>query len=534
ADGKEVYTSETIKRESNTEFVSLDIRGVKEIKLIADDHDGSGLGDFASWADTKFYITNSKPNLQIPDSTIIKVGENIEDLIGEFSAVDIEDGDLTDKVVVSGHESINYNKPGEYVLTYSVTDNDNNTIAKERNISVINMKDFKYLTDYDWTSAKQSYSTTKKDTNLDGKKLRLTAEDDSEIVYDRGIGSHATATIIYDLSDKDYKYFTSFVGVDRVMYNRPGSVSFEVRVDGEKKYDSGLMNAKDPQKFIEVDINGAKELKLIVRDGGNGNASDHATWGDTKLHFVNDKRIDLTSLKDAIEKAEAIDTSDYTEESINSLNLAIEEAKELLNADFVSQEQSDEAIQSIEDAISKLEVLDKVITIQDKDLEAEIKRTLNIGDREITLADMHKLVSLECAYGYVKNLNGLEYAVNLESLNIDFNEVNDISAIKNLKKLKNFSGKENFIQNSNEKVLLENGKFIIEDVVIDSDGERLLPTEVVLSPNTNPKKLDLDEVLVGNKVLIDSSLVKGTESLEILYKGKNHDYELYTFTFLTK
>ncbi|MGL5330164.1 MAG: hypothetical protein ACRDD7_12915, partial [Peptostreptococcaceae bacterium] len=112
-------------------------------------------------------------------------------------------------------------------------------------------------------------------------------------------------------------------------------------------------------------------------------------------------------------------------------------------------------------------------------------------------------------------------------------EVNDISAIKNLKKLKNFSGKENFIQNSNDKVLFEDGKFIIEDVVIDSDGERLLPIEVVLSPNSNPKKLDLDEVLVGNKVVIDSSLVEGKDSVEILYESKNHDYELYTFSFLS-
>ena len=50
------------------------------------------------------------------------------------------------------------------------------------------------------------------------------------------------------------------------------------------------MNSKDPMKYLEVDINGAKELKLVVTDGGNGNGSDHATWADTKLHFANSER----------------------------------------------------------------------------------------------------------------------------------------------------------------------------------------------------------------------------------------------------
>ena len=47
------------------------------------------------------------------------------------------------------------------------------------------------------------------------------------------------------------------------------------------------MNSRDPKKYVEVDINDAKELKLVVKDGGNGQGSDHASWGDTKLHFAN-------------------------------------------------------------------------------------------------------------------------------------------------------------------------------------------------------------------------------------------------------
>ena len=53
ADGKEVYTSDVIKTNTPAEYVRLDVTGVKELTLIADDVDGNLVGDFASWADTK-------------------------------------------------------------------------------------------------------------------------------------------------------------------------------------------------------------------------------------------------------------------------------------------------------------------------------------------------------------------------------------------------------------------------------------------------------------------------------------------------
>ncbi|MGL5330121.1 MAG: NPCBM/NEW2 domain-containing protein [Peptostreptococcaceae bacterium] len=480
----------------------------------------------------------------------LKLGTQFN-LLDNVVAKDIEDGDLTKSIIVDDG-GFDFNKTGIYKVTYSVTDSDENRVTKTKNIVVYSGTS--YASDVSWESATTGWREVNKDKavgsnnkiklKVDGtikefdkgigvatnseivynlenkgyeyfttyvgtdknyndnrtsidfkiladgveiyksktirkdseaefvkiplsgvKELRLVANDHdgSEAIYERGIGSHANATIIYDLSDKNYEYFTSFVGVDRVMYNSVGSVSFEVHVDGVKKFDSGLMTAKETQKFVEVDINDAKELKLIVKDGGNGIGSDHATWADAKLHFVNSERDDLT-----------------------------------------------------------------VVDIKDADLNKAIKSALKIGDRDITLADMHSLVSLDCEGGYVRDLSGLEYAVNLQSLNVDYNEVMDISAIKDLKKLKTFSSKENFILKPPSEMKLEDGKYVLEDVVIDSDGERLLPKEVVLSPNKNPKKLNLEDVLVGNKVVIDASLVEGYGSVEIMYESKYHDYQLYT------
>lgn len=63
---------------------------------------------------------------------------------------------------MSGLEGINFNQPGVYSIHYKVADSDGNTVEKTRHISVVNLEDFDYLTDYDWTSAKQSYGSTKK------------------------------------------------------------------------------------------------------------------------------------------------------------------------------------------------------------------------------------------------------------------------------------------------------------------------------------------------------------------------------------
>ena len=287
ADGEEVYTSDVMRKDSKADFVSLDVTGVKELKLVSDEAGNGGLGDFASWADTKVYSINSRPKLTIPASQIIKVGETLNLTEGVY-AIDAEDGDITSNVVLSG--DVNFNKAGRYNVTYTVTDNDGNIVEKTRIISVFNMEDYTYLSDIKWKSANSGWRTIQKDKSIEENPIRLTDENGNEVEYEKGIGTHSTSTIVYDLTDKDYSYFTSYVGVDREMYNSTAaSLEFKVYVDGELKYESGLMKSTDAQKYIELDINGAKELKLVATDGRDGNAADHASFGDAKLYTIKDE-----------------------------------------------------------------------------------------------------------------------------------------------------------------------------------------------------------------------------------------------------
>ena len=90
------------------------------------------------------------------------------------TAKDAEDGDITSKVKVSG--KVNFNKAGKYTITYTVTDNDGNKTEETRTIAVVNMDDYKYLTEYNWKSTNASWGTVKKDKSIDGNSLRLTGE----------------------------------------------------------------------------------------------------------------------------------------------------------------------------------------------------------------------------------------------------------------------------------------------------------------------------------------------------------------------
>lgn len=84
------------------------------------------------------------------------------------------------------------------------------------------------------------------------------------------------------------------------------------------------------------------------------------------------------------------------------------------------------------------------IIIKDITLEKAIRDQLNIFNRDIFKEDICNLKRLNCAYmpGYngqylcVKDLTGLEFAENLETLEIRISVLNNVDILKNCKKLK--------------------------------------------------------------------------------------------------
>lgn len=474
------------------------------------------------------------PKITITKSLSTKVGEEI-DLTDGYSATDAEDGDITSKVEVTG--KVNFNKTGKYPITYKVTDSDGNEVIETRNVAVVNMNDYRYLTDYDWTSTKNSYAAPIKDKSASANILRLTNEDGKEVSFERGIGAHATSTIVYDLTDKDYAYFSSYVGVDRQMFNSVGSVSFEVYVDGEKKFDSGLMTGKTPMKYVEVDINGAKELKLVVTDGGNGIGSDHATWGDAKLHFANEIQADYGELETLVETAKTYEKDKYTEESFGVLEEALKKAESILVDKVSTQDEINSMIAELNGAISNLEDnvdLNEIIAIKDKALKDIIKEALNLSSDDITIGDMYKLTELSCSSKWISSLEGLEHAKNLESLDVSYNEIKDLSPLKNLKKLTNLNA--NFQIITEGMLYAEDNRITLDYKVLNRNGEKLAPKQIVISSNRSNEavNLSLDELVDENGVIsFDiSSFEKYFHSMYVVYEDKEDNFltqSLYMF-----
>ncbi|MFJ7736951.1 NPCBM/NEW2 domain-containing protein [Lysinibacillus sp. NPDC097287] len=523
-DGEKKFASDVFKADTEHEFVKVPVAGAKEVKLVTTDANNNGnTADHTVWADAKFTQDSSKPTLTIPKSTATKVGTPI-DINEQYTAFDAEDGDLTATVQVTGADQVNFDRAGKYELTYTVTDSDGNEATAKRTISVVNMDDYNYLSDFDWTSTQNSYAAPKKDISMSAKTLRLTAEDGSEVAYEKGIGAHSNSTIVYDLTDKDADFFTSFVGVDRQMYGSVGSVTFQVFVDGEKQFDSGLMNSRDPQKFVEVNISGAKELKVVVTDGGNGIGSDHATWGDAKLHFANPDSIFTKDLEAAISEAKAINAEDYTSESVASLQTSIAKAEETLANKQATQADIDQAVAMLKQAKESLVAIDlgQFITIPDTSLSTFIKQTLGITG-EITLGDMHKLTSLS-AVGTrterVASLEGLQFAKNLVTLDISGNEVTDFSPLQGLKKLENLIADPQVIEMPSPTG--QSSIFNVENPVIGLDGKHVNPTQIGLRYNKTFKEIavDVDQLEANaNQFTIDlTEEEQGVYTLVMVYE----------------
>jgi hypothetical protein len=104
-------------------------------------------------------------------------------------------------------------------------------------------------------------------------------------MFDKGLGVHANSSVTFGLGGK-CKTFSAYVGADDEVSS--ASITFEVWVDGQRSYSSpSLVRSGQAPTFVEVDVSCASNLRLVVTDGVvDGNANDHADWGDAKVTCV--------------------------------------------------------------------------------------------------------------------------------------------------------------------------------------------------------------------------------------------------------
>jgi alpha-galactosidase len=101
-------------------------------------------------------------------------------------------------------------------------------------------------------------------------------------VYPHGLGVTANGELWIDLAGRATR-FLAVAGIDDVRKAGRGSVSFEVWVDGAKRFDSGILKAGEPARPVSVDLTGGKQMILYVTDGGDGQADDIADWAGAAI-----------------------------------------------------------------------------------------------------------------------------------------------------------------------------------------------------------------------------------------------------------
>lgn len=134
------------------------------------------------------------------------------------------------------------------------------------------------LSELETESAVQGWGELGKNVSVDGRQLTV-----GDRRFEHGLGTHAASEIIYMLNGR-FEKFESWIGLDQEVRIYPdAAVVFQVFADGKKLFDSDVMKADKPAKRVSVSVAGAKQLKLVVTDGGNGTHADHADWGEPIL-----------------------------------------------------------------------------------------------------------------------------------------------------------------------------------------------------------------------------------------------------------
>ncbi len=128
--------------------------------------------------------------------------------------------------------------------------------------------------------------------------------------FERGIGAHSVGTFVYDLTGGDYIKFVGYAGMsdekDPGGCGHGGSSHFIFSVDGDEVVKTDTLTGSadgenvEPLK-VEFDIPAnAKELTIVMGDGGDGLGCDHSSLGDAKL---------LTSSVTAVDPANKVSTT---------------------------------------------------------------------------------------------------------------------------------------------------------------------------------------------------------------------------------
>lgn len=300
---------EAVANASAKVAMSFEGKVVKDNKVTL--QPGSNMVNIIVTPETSAEPTRYAVNIKVPDPTNanlesvvfsdnVKLDKKFEKTTTEYtgiatsSAITIdvaaEEKDATVKVTVNGKEQKELKKvklvEGDNTIVIEVTSPD----KKEKKTYTFELegKSVIYLSDLEHKNNSTNGWSNKPfgmDKTYEGNPIRLVEDEEQNIrTFEKGVWSHATANIYYDLENKGYKEFETYVGVDAAQLGKPGSVTFKVFIDEQEVFTSTKeMAPEDIMQHVKVTIpEGAKELHLQALMGAS-DSNDHADWADAKF-----------------------------------------------------------------------------------------------------------------------------------------------------------------------------------------------------------------------------------------------------------
>lgn len=159
----------------------------------------------------------------------------------------------------------------------------------------IEKKEFVYLSDIPYVADRSGvgWGSILLDQNYESKfnnGLISLIVDGKPKQFMKGISAHATSTVVYNLTDYDYDYFTTYYGVDSSRGTHGNGVKFAIytSTDGvnwdlQTAVSPPVKKGNTEAEHVTIDIKSANYLKLYCHNNGN-NDSDHCAYGNAKLY----------------------------------------------------------------------------------------------------------------------------------------------------------------------------------------------------------------------------------------------------------
>ncbi|WSQ08834.1 NPCBM/NEW2 domain-containing protein [Streptomyces sp. NBC_01231] len=139
-----------------------------------------------------------------------------------------------------------------------------------------------YLSDLSFVSSSNGWGPVERDSSngeqAEGDGLPITIRG---TVHDKGLGTHTDSDVAFFLGGTCSR-FTATVGIDDEVAPY-GSVTFTVTADGRTLTTTPVLTGTSQPLPLDLDVTGAQQLHLVIADGGDGNAHDHADWADARL-----------------------------------------------------------------------------------------------------------------------------------------------------------------------------------------------------------------------------------------------------------